>query len=251
MLALPPLSGVRCVGSFGGGVSGGCSFSTPDFFSPLVTRPLSSPPSPASGGWGGTGGSLFRVAVSPLQAGGPVSQVPSPPPLPPVSTGEGGRGVGVGRVGATEVGHAPGASGAGGEGGGRVTTPTFTSVYACVPRVVTYNVNSLSFYGSDGASADRRRQISSALSGFSKDCDIILLQETNLRSGERQALNSFESSGGKVSLNGVKKGTAGTAVIDTPHLTKFFVGHDVPLPFCTKGRVQLRRYMPKDPLSGF
>ena len=48
-------------------------------------------------------------------------------------------------------------------------------------------------------------------------------------------------------MNGVKKGSAGTAVIDTPHLTKFFVGHDVPLPFYTKGRVQLWRYMPKDP----
>ena len=48
-------------------------------------------------------------------------------------------------------------------------------------------------------------------------------------------------------MNGVKKASAGTAVIDTPHLTKFIVGHDVTLPFCTKGRAQLRRYMPKDP----
>ena len=124
----------------------------------------------------------------------------------------------IGGVGVAVVpDHTPGASGTGGgEEDERFTVPTFTSVYACVPRIVTYNVNSLSFCGSDGASADRRRQISSALSGFSKDCDIILLQETNLRSGERQALSSFESLGGKVSLNGVKKGSAGTAIIDTP-----------------------------------
>ena len=31
-----------------------------------------------------------------------------------------------------------------GRGDERVTAPTFTSVYACVPRIVTYNVNSLS-----------------------------------------------------------------------------------------------------------
>ena len=52
--------------------------------------------------------------------------------------------------------HTPGASGTGGgKGDERVTVPTFTSVYACVTRIFTYNVNSLSFYGSDGASVDR------------------------------------------------------------------------------------------------
>ena len=63
---------------------------------------------------------------------------------------------------------------------------------------------------------------------------------------EKLALSHFASSGCQVSLNGVKKGTAGTAILDTPGVTKFFVGHDIPLPFCTKGRVQLRRYIPKD-----
>ena len=38
---------------------------------------------------------------------------------------------------------------------------------------------------------------------------------------------------------------AGTLIIDTPHLCKFFDGHDVLLPATSKGRVQLRRYTPR------
>ena len=43
-------------------------------------------------------------------------------------------------------------------------------------------------------------------------------------------------------------GQAGTLMIDTPRLCKFFVGSDVPLPPATKGFIQLRKYTPKDPV---
>ena len=92
----------------------------------------------------------------------------------------------------------------------------------------------------------RKRLISSALSDLSKDSDVILLQETNLGEKERMALRGLEGRGFSVSRNNFRQNVAGTAIVDTPSLRKFYEGRDVKLPDEVRGRVQLRRYLPKD-----
>jgi hypothetical protein len=56
----------------------------------------------------------------------------------------------------------------------------------------------------------------------------------------------LEGRGCVVSRNGLMIGTAGTLIIDSPSLCKFFTGQDIPLA-PTQGYIQLRRYNPKDP----
>lgn len=86
----------------------------------------------------------------------------------------------------------------------------------------------------------------STLRDFINSSDIICLQETNLSATERLALSSLPNC--TVSFNSLSMSTAGTLVIDTPSISQFYWGSDVPLPPCCKGYVQLRRYLPKNPL---
>ena len=109
-----------------------------------------------------------------------------------------------------------------------------------IPRLLSYNVHSLSFYSTDPRALSRSYSIRNALSDFIKNQDIICLQETHLASADSLALSYL--SGCVVSRNNACMGKAGTIIVDTPSLLQFYSGVDVPLPECARGRVQLRRY---------
>jgi ribonuclease HI/exonuclease III len=112
-----------------------------------------------------------------------------------------------------------------------------------VPRILSYNVRSLSFYSTYPHALTRRLSISNALNSFRKNHEIICLQETHLASDEAFALASMQDC--IISRNNKNMSQAGTIVIDTPLITKHYDGIDVPLPNIAKGHVQLRRYSPK------
>ena len=136
-----------------------------------------------------------------------------------------------------------------GDGRPRPQAPSsFASSLSCIPRLLTYNVNSLSFYASSQDARLRRDLQGQAWSDFIKDNDILLFQETNLCAEEAHALSTLGGLGCVVSRNGFEQGVAGTAIVDSPQIRKYFVGHDVDLPECTRGRIQLRKYYPKDPV---
>src|SRR5688572_29333496 len=83
-----------------------------------------------------------------------------------------------------------------------------------IPSILSYNVNSLSFYSTDPHALSRRLSISCALNDFVKTHDIICLQETNLAPRESHALSSLP--GCHISRNSLSMSCAGTLIIDTP-----------------------------------
>ena len=112
-----------------------------------------------------------------------------------------------------------------------------------IPSILSYNVHSLSFYSSDSRSLLRRTLIHSSVSDFAKDHDIICLQETHLASSETFAFASLPNC--IISRNNLDMSHAGTLIIDTPSIIATHEGSDVPLPPIARGRVQLRRYLPR------
>ena len=120
---------------------------------------------------------------------------------------------------------------------------SFSSSAALVPRIISYNVNSLSYYATSPDGRLRRSIISSTLRDFIVKCDIICLQETNLSASEKLALTALPRC--SVSFNNFSMNVAGTLIIDTPSVSQFYSGTDVPLPSCCRGYIQLRRYLPK------
>lgn len=142
-------------------------------------------------------------------------------------------------------------------GGDRASAPPLSSAYhngstvslstsvACTPQLLSYNVNSLSYYASSEAALRRKGRVLEALGDFVRAADIICLQETNLAPQEKLALTHL--SGCTISHNNFDSNKAGTLIIDTPGVKKFFMGADVPIPQLLKGHIQLRRYTPKDP----
>ena len=141
--------------------------------------------------------------------------------------------------------------GAGGPEGESSSVPpavghvSFSSSTACTPHLLTYNVNSLSYYSTSDSALQRKGRILEALGDFIKTADVICLQETNLAPSEKFTLTHLP--GCTIAHNNYDLGKAGTLIIDTPRVTKFFTGSDVPLPLAVRGRIQLRRYTPKDP----
>ena len=126
------------------------------------------------------------------------------------------------------------------DGSGLATVANATST---VPRVISYNVNGLSFYASDRDALFRKSLITRAISDFIPSCDIICLQETNLTAAERLCFSSLP--GCAVSFNNFKRNTAGTLIIDTPGILKHYEPVDVFLPQ-GQGYVQCRRYIPRN-----
>jgi ribonuclease HI/exonuclease III len=114
---------------------------------------------------------------------------------------------------------------------------------ALVPRILSYNVNGLSYYATDPDGVHRKNLASQAVSDFVPKCDIICLQETNLTHTERLCFSSLP--GCVVSYNSLRRGVAGTLIIDTPAVLKFYQPHDVSLPLHCGGYVQCRRYVPR------
>ena len=119
---------------------------------------------------------------------------------------------------------------------------SFATCTSLVPRIISYNVNGLSYYASAPDSVSRKNLISHAVSDFLLKSDILCLQETNLTTDDRFCFSSL--SGCLVSRNSLKMGVAGTLIIDTPAILRFYRPVDVPLPVCCKGYVQCRRYIP-------
>ena len=119
----------------------------------------------------------------------------------------------------------------------------FSHHAALVPRILSYNIASLSYYASSKEARTRNARIMNTLSDFVKSSDIICLQETNLSELEEHALSSLK--GCLISRNNFAMGVAGTAIIDTPAILKFYNPTDVPLPTCCDGYVQARNYIPK------
>ena len=130
-----------------------------------------------------------------------------------------------------------------------VTAPTsagplasFATCTSLVPRIISYNVNGLSYYASAPDSVSRKNLIAHAVSDFVLKSDILCLQETNLTADD---CFCFSSLGGcLVSRNSFKAGVAGTLIVDTPAILRFYKPVDVPLPDCCRGYVQCRRYVP-------
>ena len=123
------------------------------------------------------------------------------------------------------------------------STVSLSSSTACTPHLLTYNVNSLSYYATSEVGLKRKARILEALGDFIKDADIICLQETNLAPAEKFALTHLP--GCTIAHNNCNSSQAGTLIVDTPRVSKFFTGSDIPLPSAVSGRIQLRRYAPK------
>lgn len=123
---------------------------------------------------------------------------------------------------------------------------SFSTHTSLVPRLLSYNTNSLSYYATNPHSRARASSINAALHDFLPSFDIICLQETNLSSSEQLALSSLP--GCTISYNNYNMTSAGTLIIDTPSISRHYSGANVPLPLCCKGHVQLRRYTPKNAL---
>jgi ribonuclease HI/exonuclease III len=119
---------------------------------------------------------------------------------------------------------------------------SFANSSALVPRIVSYNVNGLSYYATDSDGVFRKNLVTRAVTDFLPKCDIICLQETNLTRAEKFCFSALP--GCVVSLNNSKKNTAGTLIIDSPNILKHYKPEDVLLPPNCAGFVQCRRYLP-------
>lgn len=112
-----------------------------------------------------------------------------------------------------------------------------------MPRLVSYNVNGLSFYSKTPSACSRYSRALSTLRDLIPKFDIICLQETRLASAEKFALTSLPNC--SISFNNRSMTSAGTLFIDSPSISRYYTAVDIPLPDCCKGYVQLRRYSPK------
>ena len=120
---------------------------------------------------------------------------------------------------------------------------SLTRFAAFVPRVASYNVASLSQYATSAPGLARKAKVGQTLRDFINHADIICVQETNLAAIDQTALSSLP--GCAVSRNNFKMGVAGTLIIDTPAVLRWYSPEDVKLPTCCRGYVQCRRYTPK------
>ena len=119
----------------------------------------------------------------------------------------------------------------------------FSKHASLVPRIISQNVNSLSYYACSKAGQKRNAKIKSTLKDYVKAADIICLQETNLSTDDCFALSSLN--GCLISRNNFEMGSAGTAIIDTPAILKWYNPSDISLPPCCRGYIQARNYSPK------
>ena len=119
-----------------------------------------------------------------------------------------------------------------------------------VPRIVSFNINDLSYYSTSPSGRARYFKIASCLRGLSDRNDIICIQETGLYPSEQLALsNSFPSC--KIGRSSLKGGVAGVMTVEGPAITDRYSVSTLPLPLALNGFVLVRRYFPKDPFSGY
>lgn len=67
---------------------------------------------------------------------------------------------------------------------------SFYNSIALIPRIISYNVNSLSYYATDPS---RTNNIRTFIQDSLRKADIICLQETNLATKEQQALSHINA----------------------------------------------------------
>src|SRR6185312_6539010 len=113
----------------------------------------------------------------------------------------------------------------------------FSNFSLPVPRIVSYNVNSLSHYSTSSDLCLRRQLVTSCIRDVLPATDILCLQETNLATNETHALSGFPRC--RVSLNNFRMREAGTAIIDSPTVLLFYDPVDIPLPPNLKGTFNL------------
>ena len=77
---------------------------------------------------------------------------------------------------------------------------SLSSSHLPIPRILSYNVHSLSYYASNPRALSRRHSISCAMRDFIKAHDIICLQETHLSANESFAFSELHNC--RVSRNG-------------------------------------------------
>ena len=119
---------------------------------------------------------------------------------------------------------------------------SLSSSFFPLPSILSYNIRGLSFYSTSSRALHRRISISKAFNDFIKNHDIICVQETHLARNECFAFSSLN--GCLISRNNSDSQSAGTVIIDTPNILKFYSPSDVTLPSIAGGFVQLRRYTP-------
>ena len=127
---------------------------------------------------------------------------------------------------------------------------TFSNSTLPVPRVVSLNLNNLSYYNTTPSGRARHRRIVACLQNLSKRADIICLQETGLARNEAHALSSSLPNC-KISLSSCRMGVGGVAVVDCPSLCSRFSVNNLPLSPSVEGHALVRTYHPKDPLAGY
>lgn len=120
----------------------------------------------------------------------------------------------------------------------------FSTSTCITPRIISYNVNGLSFYATCVSSVTRKNLVHNTLNDFISKADIICIQETKLAALESHALSSLSKC--IISRNNFSMSSAGTAIIDTPSILSVYAPEDVLLPPVCKGYVQLRRYIPRN-----
>ena len=130
------------------------------------------------------------------------------------------------------------------------TTSTFTPDLFPTPTITTFNVNDLSSEASSPPSLYRRDQAKSMLADLLGSTDILAIQETGLRFGNRHYLQgTFPNS--LICYNNYphKIGTAGTMIILSPSLSRKYRVKEFCLPGL-EGYVQLIQFSnPHDPCS--
>src|ERR1700761_4656674 len=100
----------------------------------------------------------------------------------------------------------------------RFFRPSNTS--ALCPSLVTFNVNSLSYYASHSPYLERKRRLADLIEDLSSKHDIVCLQETNLHATESSFLARLSQH--RVSFNNLDKNRAGTLILDSPSLLSFY-----------------------------
>ena len=118
------------------------------------------------------------------------------------------------------------------------------------PRIITANMNSLSYYATTHDSITRSRKVTEILTTLMTQCDFLLLQETNLDTFETMALSSLFP-GCHIHYNNLRKNVAGTLTVVGPKYNNpSYKIREIPLKGL-KGYVQLTQICPEssDPHS--
>ena len=111
------------------------------------------------------------------------------------------------------------------------------------PRIISANMNSLSYYATTPDSVARACKVTEIIKKLMSQCDFLLIQETNLDTFEKMALSSLLP-GCHIHYNNLRKNVAGTITVVGPsfHNTNYRI-REIPLKGLT-GYIQLTQICP-------